>query len=286
MVGTQGAPFRYTPGMDWRLLVDEALPGAWNMAVDEAVVEAVDRGGSPPVLRVYRWSPPCLSLGFSQPYEAADAAFCATHGVDVVRRPTGGRAVLHHLELTYAVAAPLGRPPFGFDLQAAYQSICRALVAGLRRLGVPAAISGRPEGGLIKPTRAVPCFIGPAAGEVVAEGRKLVGSAMRRVGDSILQHGSLLEGWDGRLQAGSLGLEDDAALRPAVVTLADLLGGPPAPALLTDALVRGFEETFGVRLRSSALSGEERRRAERLAAGRYGHRRWTVDRDPGLAGED
>ncbi len=252
------------------------------MAVDEALVEAVDRGDSPPVLRLYRWTPPCLSLGFAQPPEAADAEFCAAHGVDVVRRPTGGRAVLHHLELTYAVAAPLGQAPFHFDLQAAYQAICRALVAGLRRLGVPAGISGRPEGGLIKPTRAIPCFVGPAAGEVVVEGRKLVGSAMRRVGDSILQHGSILEGWDGALQAGCLGLADDGGLRPAVVTLQDVLGAPPATPELAEALARGFEEAFAVQLTPASLREGERRRAERLAAERYGHRRWTVERDPAL----
>ena len=288
-MGTQGArrPGRFATlhAMAWRLLVEEARPGAWNMAVDEALVEAVDRGDSPPVLRLYRWAPPCLSLGFAQPPEAADAAFCATHGVDVVRRPTGGRAVLHHLELTYAVAAPLGRAPFRFDLQAAYQAICRALVAGLRLLGVPAGISGEPEGGLIKPTRAIPCFVGPAAGEVVVAGRKLVGSAMRRVGGSILQHGSILEGWDGVLQAGCLGLADDAGLRPAVVTLRDVLGAPPAPSALEEALVRGFEEAFGVSLAGSALGEDERRRAELLAARRYGHRRWTVERDAALPDE-
>ena len=97
--------------MTWRLIVEGAQRGAWNMAVDEALAEAVDAASSAPVLRLYRWSPPCLSLGFAQPYEAADAGFCAAHGVDVVRRPTGGRAVLHHLELTYAVAAPLGPRP-------------------------------------------------------------------------------------------------------------------------------------------------------------------------------
>jgi len=118
--------------MMWRLIVEGAQRGAWNMAVDEALAEAVDAARSAPVLRLYRWSPPCLSLGFSQPYEAADAGFCPARGVDVVRRPTGGRAVLHHLELTYAVAAPLGQGPFTHDLQAAYQTICGALVVGLR----------------------------------------------------------------------------------------------------------------------------------------------------------
>ncbi len=265
--------------MEWRLIVDAPGRGAWNMAVDEALAEAVDTGASPPVLRLYRWSPPCLSLGFAQPYAVADAVFCAAHGIDVVRRPTGGRAVLHHLELTYSVCAPLGRPPFTRDLQAAYQAICRALVGGLRRLGVAAELSGVPDGGMIKPTEAIPCFVGPAAGEVVASGRKLIGSAMRRVGDSILQHGSILEGWDSVLQAGCLGLSDDRDLRPAVVTLADLLGGGPPPDEVAGAIARGLGEAFGVTLVSGTLTAGEAVRAEALERERHAHERWVVRRE-------
>ena len=267
--------------MKWRLLVEGAHTGAWNMAADEALAEAVDGGRSAPVLRLYRWSPPCLSLGFSQPYEAADAAFCAAHGVDVVRRPTGGRAVLHHLELTYAVLAPLGRSPFTHDLQAAYRTICGALVAGLRQAGVAAELSGEPAGGHIRPTEAIPCFIGPAAGEVVAAGRKLVGSAMRRVGDAILQHGSILEGWDGALQAGCLGLADDSSLRPAVVTVGDLLGGPPAAGRLEHAIAGGVAAVLGAELTPSELTPEERSRAGLLERRRYAHERFTVRRGRG-----
>jgi lipoate-protein ligase A len=267
--------------MTWRLLVDGPSTGAWNMAVDEALVEAVDNGSSPPTLRLYRWRPPCLSLGFAQPPEAADWSFCTAHGIDVVRRPTGGRAVLHHLEQTYSVTAPLGHGRFGHDLQATYQAICRALVAGLERLGVRAELAGRPGDGMIRPNQPVPCFVGPAAGEVVAQGRKLVGSAMRRVGSSILQHGSILEEWDGALQAGSLGLPDDGGLRPSVVTLRDLVGEVPKRDALAEALVAGFEESFGVACAPGQLLEAERVRAGVLFRERYGHQRWTMYRDHG-----
>jgi lipoate-protein ligase A len=252
------------------------------MAVDEALAESVDRADSAPVLRLYRWRPPCLSLGFSQPYEVTDAAFCTAHGIDVVRRPTGGRAVLHHIELTYLVAAPLGRGPFSADLQGTYRAICRGLVEGLHRFGVSAELSGTPQGGHIRPTEAIPCFVGPASGEVVAGGRKLVGSAMRRIGDTILQHGAILEGWDSELQAGCLGLPDDSELRPAVVTLEDLLGRTPNPAALNEALVAGFAATLDVRFRRSTPTGSERDRAELLVRERYAHERWTVRRRPDL----
>jgi lipoate-protein ligase A len=268
--------------MRWRLLLDGPRAGAWNMAVDEALAEAVDGGASGPVLRLYRWNPPCLSLGFSQPYSAADAGFCVAHGVEVVRRPTGGRAVLHQLELTYAVLARLGEPPFSHDLQGAYHTICRALVAGLRRLGVAAELSGEPAGGHLAPTQAVPCFVGPAAGEVVVGRRKLIGSAMRRVGGSILQHGSILEDWDGALQAGCLGLADDRELRPAVVTLAELAPGSTSGESLAAAITAGCAETFDADFAASALGAAERARAELLARERYGHERFTVQRDRSL----
>jgi lipoyl(octanoyl) transferase len=266
----------------WRLIIDSPLRGAWNMAVDEAFAESAQHAGAAPTLRLYRWRPACLSLGFAQPPEAAHGAFCAEHGIDLVRRPTGGRAVLHHLELTYSVCARLGDGLLVHDLQATYQTICRALVEGLRALGVPAELSGAPDGGHIRPTEAVPCFIGPAAGEVVVQGRKLVGSAMRRIGDAILQHGAILEDWDGTLQAGCLGLADDRALRPAVVTLADLLGRAPAATALHQALAFGFAAVFGAQLEPSGLSDAEHARAAILARERYAHERWTLRRDPTL----
>jgi lipoate-protein ligase A len=265
--------------MEWRLIVDPPAAGAWNMAVDEALAEAVEAGASPPVLRLYRWAPPCLSLGASQPWAVADAGFCAARGVAVVRRPTGGRAVLHQHELTYLVAAPLGQPPLGRELQGAYAAICAALVAGLRRLGVQAHLAGAMPGQeLIRPTQAIPCFIGPAPGEIVVGDRKLVGSAMRRVGNSILQHGSILLDWDGELQAGCLGLADDGELRAAVVTLAEVLGAPPAQEALERAVRAGFEEVLGVALRASPLSAVEAGHAAVLQRARYASPAWTIER--------
>jgi lipoate-protein ligase A len=265
--------------VEWRLLVDPPARGAWNMAVDEALAEAVDEGASPSVVRFYGWSPPCLSLGASQPFTAADTAFCAAEGIDIVRRPTGGRAVLHHLELTYLVTARLGRNPFTHELQEVYRSICRALVVGLRGLGVAAEVAGDPPEPLIRPVQAIPCFVGPAAGEVVVAGRKLVGSAMRRVGGTVLQHGALLVGWDSRLQAGCLGLADDASLRAAVVTLGDLLAVQPGSGAVADALAAGFAEHFDVALSPSRLTAAEATRARVLERERYGHERWTASRD-------
>jgi len=265
---------RQTDGTGWRYLDTPPAPGAWNMAVDEALAATVAAGGAP-VLRVYRWSPPCLSLGRNQPARGRyDLDALAARGIDVVRRPTGGRAVLHHRELTYTVAAPqalLGGP------RRAYHAINAALVAGLRHLGVPAA--QQPAGGRAPVPSLAPCFAEPVEGEVVAAGRKLVGSAQRRLGDTILQHGSLPLHDDQSAVAdlllrapGDPPAPADPADAPA--TLADILGHEPEWGELTAALAAGFEACLGIRLRADGLTADERERAGDGAA-RYAGAAWT-----------
>lgn len=249
----------------WRLLVDAALPGAVNMARDVAMLEAAADGTGLPSLRLYGWNPPCLSLGRHQGVEAADLEFCRAEGIDVVRRPTGGRALLHHLELTYALAAPLGAGPLPRGLQEAYRAICGALVAALRSLGVAAELTpGEVNLELPSPRSPVPCFEAPAGGEVVVGGRKLVGSAMRAHGGAVLQHGAVLLDWDGRLQAGALGLADDCALRPRVTTLAAELGRAAAPGELEAAICGAFAAAFAIDLERGALTPAERTRTAEL----------------------
>jgi lipoate-protein ligase A len=257
----------------WRLLDTPPAPGAWNMAVDEALADGVREGG-PPVLRVYRWSPPCLSLGRNQPSGGYDRVEIGRRGMDVVRRPTGGRAVLHHRELTYSVAA---REDALGTLRQAYAAINRALVAGLRTLGIDAAL--QPAG----PDRApipslAPCFEQPVEGEVTAAGRKLVGSAQRRERGVMLQHGSLPLHDDQSAVAGlMLPRHAAAAAAEAPATLAGLLGAEPAWDALVDALARGWEESFGVGLERGVLSREEEARAG-VHRARYEDPAWTWHR--------
>jgi lipoate-protein ligase A len=261
-------------GASWRLLDTPPAPGAWNMAVDEALADGV-RAGGPPVLRVYRWNPPCLSLGRNQPADGYDRAEIARRGLDVVRRPTGGRAVLHHRELTYSVAVrdgELGGP------RQAYAAVNRALVAGLARLGVPARL--QPAGTERAPLPSLaPCFEQPVEGEVTAAGRKLVGSAQRRDRGVLLQHGSLpLE--DDQSSVAALLRADFAAKAASPIlpaTLADLLGTVPPWERLVEALAEGWEEALGVRLRRDAPTGEEMRGAEGHRV-RYEDPAWTWHR--------
>lgn len=198
------------------------------MALDEALLDRARRSGEV-VLRVYAWSRPTLSLGRHQ--RAAghyDAARARALGVDIVRRPTGGRAVLHHRELTYSVTAPVGA--LG-GLVASYACINRLLTAALGALGVDAAPA---RTGVAPPPGTAPCFEQPVAGEIVAGGRKLVGSAQLREGGALLQHGSILVDDDQPL-ATSL-LTRRAAPPPAAATLRACLGRAPGSAELLRAL--------------------------------------------------
>jgi lipoate-protein ligase A len=249
----------------WRLILDGNLPGARNMARDMAILEAVSEAEAPPTLRLYGWNPPCLSLGRHQEADTADFDFCRSEGIDVVRRPTGGRALLHHLELTYAVVAPLGKGPLPRGLQDAYRLICRALVQAMKALGVEAELTcGDVNLQLPGPRSAVPCFEAPAGGEVVVRNRKLIGSAMRAHGSAILQHGAILIDWDGRLHAGSMGLADDASLRPQVTTLRDEIGRDLPHSVLEETVVEAFTEEFGVEIEPGQSSEIERARENEL----------------------
>ncbi|HEU0013339.1 MAG TPA: lipoate--protein ligase family protein [Longimicrobium sp.] len=254
----------------WRLLDTPPAPGAWNMAVDEALADSVREGG-PPVLRFYRWEPACLSLGRNQPSDGYDRAEIARRGLDVVRRPTGGRAVLHHRELTYSAALPdgaLGSP------REAYTAINRALVAGLRRLGVPARVQGASGQRAPAPSLA-PCFEQPVEGEVVAAGRKLLGSAQRRERGVVLQHGSLPLHDDQSAVAALVAGGGPPPAPPA--TLAGLLGAEPAWEALTEALADGWGTELGVALRREGLTERETAAAQAHRA-RFADPAWTWHR--------
>jgi lipoate-protein ligase A len=168
---------------------DGARNGRENMAEDRALLEACERGElRSPLLRVYAWDPPAVSLGYHQPAASVDADRLAAAGIDLVRRPTGGAAVLHHQEWTYAVVGPLGLPGLGDGLAGIYAGLARVFVDALNELGIPAHVGGggRPEGFV--------CFEALGGHEIAVEGRKLVGSAFRKGRRAFLQHGSLLRG--------------------------------------------------------------------------------------------
>ena len=222
------------------------------MARDHALTQCLppDEG----VLRLYRWDPPTISFGRNEPaFGRYLEAVASSEGVAFVRRPTGGRAVLHHHELTYALAFPIGT--FG-GLKRAYRIINKGLLEGLRHMGAAvemAAYTGpslRPDAG--------PCFRQPAEGEVMALGRKLIGSAQVRMDQGVLQHGSIILDGDQDLLR-RLRTDDEPVPPPA--TVRSLLGVVPTTDVLVDSIQKGLVSTFG-----GSWAEEDYRTDEKMAA--------------------
>jgi len=242
----------------WRLLRDGAAGGPFNMGVDEALFASAQERGEA-TLRFYRWDGPWLSLGYGQRLSDARAAACRDAGVGCVRRATGGLAVLHGADLTYAVAAPEAALPPG--LRGSYCLVADALCDALARLGI--AIERRPDCGSTDRARGRPrfdCFAEPAPDELLAGGRKLAGSAQRRAGGAVLQHGSIRLAPDAPAAAAAAGLD------PARATSLAELGGSPETEAVEAALHAGFEAALGSlggSLEPGVLSAAERARALR-----------------------
>jgi len=238
----------------WRLVLDGTHEGPRNMATDHALAACLEGGEG--IVRLYGWSRPTVSFGKNEP---------ATRiGTDVayVRRPTGGRAVLHDQELTYAVVAPLDA--FG-GVREAYLRINEALADALRSLGAAVDVVG--HGAPSLSPDAGPCFQAPAPGEIVAGGRKVVGSAQARLEGALLQHGSILIAGD----QGPLGGAGEAS---ASITLSQLTG-PVDLADVTLATAVGLRAGFGGRWEEGVLRDDELEAAGRLETDRYGQEEWT-----------
>ncbi len=256
----------------WRLIVDRTpLPGALNMAVDEVLFRSL--GAEPEtVLRFYRWARPTASLGYSQSAERVlDLDYCRRNGIDVVRRITGGKIVLHDREVTYSIASS-DTAIFSATLADSYRLISLALVRGLAKMGLTAGLAGpAPEtyrkGGL-------PCFAYPARDEIEIQGRKIVGSAQKRLGGRFLQHGSIpLESDEEILKKISLLGEPNAEMK--MISLSEALGRTVEFEWAVERLVEGMAEFFGVALRSQPLSSEESSAAVELQKKKYENEAWT-----------
>lgn len=244
------------------------------MAIDEALLSSRLAGDGPPTVRFFGWAPPTVSLGYGQPLDAAiDLAACQRLGLGVVRRPTGGSALLHEApgaELTYSVVARGGDFPGADDLLETYRVIGIGMAAGLRRLG--AAVEVVPLVRLRRGPAPTFCFARTGSYEIAAGGKKLIGSAQRRQGGGFLQHGSLLlDAEPIRLRAVFPRIEDPLA---GVTTLAALLGRPADFDEVAAALQAGLAEALGVLL-PGGLTSAETALAERLVAEKYGTAEWT-----------
>lgn len=246
------------------------------MAIDKSLLNGVSDGTSPETVRVYGWKPPAVSIGYSQAVEKElDLEAIRAACVDVVRRPTGGRAVYHSGELTYSVAGRAGAWPLGRTISEAYGAIAQALLAGLAGMGIEASLAPASAGTDGRgPGPSPPCFVSSGRFEIVVDGRKLIGSAQRRSKGGVLQHGSLLVDSTHERLADFLlvGSEREReALRRLLsdmtTDLSVLLGGHVGFERVAYAIRSGFREAWGIDPREGSLSSEELKLAGRLASG-------------------
>ena len=261
----------------WHLIVEpEPLPGSWNMAVDEHIFRLAET--SPRTfLRFYRWERPTASLGYSQEASrVVDADFCLAHGIDIVRRMTGGKLVLHDREVTYSVASS-DATAFTATLRDSYRLISRALLKGLERMGVSARLAETSPPAYLKGT--MPCFAFPARDEIEIGGRKIVGSAQKRTGPLFLQHGSILLEKDEALLA-AVSRPGESAESLGMTSLSEALGRPVDFEAAVGPLVQGFADFFGVGFERFALGPADREAVRRLQASRYASDAWTFRQGP------
>ncbi len=249
----------------WRFVIDrDPRTGPRNMALDHALAEHNRPGEG--VVRLYAWSPPTISFGRNEPTRGLyDREAASREGLGFVRRPTGGRAVLHAHEVTYCAVLPVDA--LG-GLRMAYLRLNGGLVEGLRALGCPATVG---LGGAALPPDAGPCFQAPAPGEVVLQGRKLVGSAQVRMGASLLQHGSVILSGDQSALARLAGGDGDPS-PPA--TLEGVIG-PVAWRDVVEALVGGLRLALGGAWQQGEVTPVEEARAQCLESDHYAADVWT-----------
>jgi len=250
----------------FRYLETGANPAAFNMGLDEAVLESVSSGAEPPTLRLYAWKPSAVSIGYFQgARDEVDLARCAGLGVDVVRRLTGGGAVFHADELTYSVVVPESHPLARGEILESYRSICAGVIAGLAGLGVAAEFA--------------------PLNDIVSGGKKLSGNAQTRRRGCVLQHGTVLLSVDPEAMFQLLLVPSEKLkgkliedVKARVSSVSAILGRPVGYAEVVPAFERGFAEAFGGLAARSEPSADELARAEAHAAERFASDAWTLKR--------
>jgi lipoate-protein ligase A len=275
---------RLMPIMEtWRYLPYAESSAFENMATDEALLRHAGTAPPVPTLRFFGWVPPAVSLGYFQDArKEVNLPYCREHSIDVVRRPTGGKAVFHDREVTYALVAGENHPLFPRGILGTYQVISSAILRALSKLGVEAemAADGRshaPDG------LAAFCFSVPSRYELLVKGRKICGSAQTRSKGVFLQHGSILVDFDPARTAAVLvnpGERVEQKIREmerAVTSLRSHLKERISPLGLTRVLLEGFEEVFHVRIMPGDLSPEERSIKEHLLRTKYTVEKWNVE---------
>ena len=279
---------------NWRLLYTPPSTGAWNMAVDESILEHIHRGEAQPTLRLYAWDPPCLSLGRAQSFTDVDMERVKANGWEVVRRATGGRAILHTDELTYSVTGSAEEPVLAGGILESYNRLAQALMFAMRELGLPvemkeevghaSSMTPQNQSSHAKSVTDVNpvCFEVPSTYEITVNGKKLIGSAQARKQEGVLQHGSLPLIGDLTRICQALVFKDEAAREVAAqrlltraTTVQSVIGVETDWETAAQAFVHGFEAQLGIHFQRGEMSRSESERAEELVKEKYAHPSWT-----------
>jgi len=247
------------------------------MAIDEAIARLAIEGNAPPALRVYGWSRPSVTLGRFQRTADVDCEFCAAKGIPIVRRPTGGRAILHGDELTYSFSSPANRASVAGGLFQSYATLSRAFLLAFLSLGLEVEASGRKKGA--RPDRSPLCFSSTSFGEITLRGRKIIGSAQRRWPGGMLQQGSIPFGAS---QHDTMDIFSRTPMHDGNKT-GSLMGLHEVDTSITyeslkEALLMGFQRALGVSLVETSLSAEEIETAAILEEKKYSQERWNHTR--------
>ena len=263
--------------MTGRLLPWNQSDAATNMAIDEGILLAYRQGKASPTLRFYGWSPPAVSIGYFQELDKEiDRDACCKHGIQWVRRPTGGRAVLHHQELTYALIMG-GKDGLQSSVLQDYLKIAQGISDGLNAFGIRVELhSGRSQS---DGRLAAACFASPSWYELKHNGKKLVGSAQLRLQGAILQHGSILTDFDPELLLAVIGRANDRHLyegmKQRITSCREALSRAVVPTDLIPFLVYGISKALGMEIHPGSLSAEELAIIDDLKRYKYSRTQWN-----------
>ena len=261
----------------WRLIISPPLDGATNMAIDEALF----RYSSQPTLRFYSWSSPTLTLGYFQKAGKSLIVKCKENGIDVVRRPTGGRAILHDNEITYSVVSSYKSFPKPSTLQGIYKALALWQIASFEAIGMNATL---PDGGSTIKQNYVTndaCFLTSIQSEVMVEGKKICGSAQKRGNDSFLQHGSIPVEMDLELLSKALKIDSNdssAGLLNSVGWLNQWSDKPIAIPDVEKLLAEVFAKHLQIDWIHSEPSHTEMQEARRMSDEKFNHPEWNMKR--------
>ena len=250
----------------FRLLETGMSTAFMNMGLDEAILESVSSGFSPPTLRFYGWRPKAISIGYFQGLrDEVDIDACARSGVDIVRRITGGGAVFHDAEVTYSIVFPESHALASASILESYSLICKGIIAGLKRLGIASEFA--------------------PINDIVSRGRKISGNAQTRKMKCILQHGTILLGVDVETMFGLLRVPKEKAVgklieevKSRVSSVSDILGRKIEYEEAVPELRKGFAEALDLELKTGLANDREKARAKELAAAKFSAREWIFKR--------